>query len=222
MLKFQKMKKSLWENAPGHAWYPGPNRGAYCLLLPENQKKMEEYLKEAEKLAQNDPLILARIRMEKEAFNLYWVKVVEEARKNQAANRIIPALPADKSMKIDGVLDEPQWKKVGVVNNFISPYTGNKLAEETSLRVLYDKKYFYISIECMNDKAWTKLLAKETRNDVTAFFRLFCLRIICISPYMIIIAVGRYTTVYRQYIIRVDICQPKVNAIYSAWKNYLY
>ena len=168
MLKFQKMKKSLWENAPGHAWYPGPNRGAYCLLLPENQKKMEEYLKEAEKLAQNDPLILARIRMEKEAFDLYWVKVVEEARKNQAANRIIPALPADKSMKIDGVLDEPQWKKVGVVNNFISPYTGNKLAEETSLRVLYDKKYFYISIECMNDKAWTKLLAKETRNDVSS------------------------------------------------------
>ncbi len=168
MLKFQNMKKVLWENAPGHAWYPGPNRGAYCLLLPENQKKMEEYLAEAEKLAGNDPLLLARIRMEKEAFNRYWVKAVEEARKNQAANRIIPALPADKSMKIDGILDEPQWKKVGTVNSFISPYTGNKLAEDTTLRVLYDKKFFYISIECMNDKAWTKLLAKETRNDVSS------------------------------------------------------
>ncbi|MBO4304984.1 MAG: DUF4838 domain-containing protein [Lentisphaeria bacterium] len=168
MLKFQKMKKVLWENAPGHAWYPGPNRGAYCLLLPENQRKMERYLAEAEKLAQGDPLLLARIRMEKEAFLLYWVKSAEEMRKNHAASRIIPARPADKEMRIDGVLDESAWKKTGSVNQFISPYTENKLAEDTTLRVLYDKKHFYISVECMNDKAWSKLVAKETRNDVSS------------------------------------------------------
>lgn len=166
MLKFQKMKKSLWENAPGHSWYPGPNRGAYCLALPENEKAMRALLDQAEKLAQNDPLLLARIKMEKAAFQTYWVAPAQKIRENLAANKVIPTLPANEKMIVDGVLDESQWKKVGVVNHFISPYTKNTLMENTNLRVLYDKKHFYISVECMNDKAWSSLIAKETRNDV--------------------------------------------------------
>ena len=60
MKEFRKIKRRLWQNAPGHAWYPGPRRGAYCLALPESEKSMRDNLDSALRLADGDKTLVSR------------------------------------------------------------------------------------------------------------------------------------------------------------------
>ncbi len=165
MKKYHAMRKELWKNAPGHAWYPGPNRGAYCLVLPESEKKLRSYLAEAEKLAGNDSRLQARIAIEKENFENIWSKDAEAIRKQLTEKRIVPAKRISGEIRIDGKLDEPEWKQAEVLNSFVSAVSKGRLAEETNVRVLYDDHNWYVSMECMNDKGITPLKAACRQRD---------------------------------------------------------
>lgn len=165
MLKFQHMKRDLWKNAPGHAWYPGPDRGAYCLAVADNENTMRGFLEEAAELAKDDPLLSRRVAMEKEAFESSWVKAAEKVRADASGKRVVVPVKRVNAIRIDGVLDEEEWKKAEPVTRFISPYTKNALQESTLVRAVYDDDAWYISIECMNDRAWSPLKAKFTKRD---------------------------------------------------------
>ena len=165
MKKYHTLRKELWKNAPGHAWYPGPNRGAYCLVLPESEKKLKACLAEAEKLVAGDRKIQDRIAIEKDNLENIWAKGAEAIRKQASEKRVVPAKRITGKIVIDGKIDEPEWKQAEVLNSFISAVTKNPLAEETNVRVLYDDSNWYVSIECMNDKGITPLKADCREHD---------------------------------------------------------
>ena len=165
MKKYHALRRKLWENAPGHAWYPGPNRGAYCLVLPEDEKRLKELLAEAEKLAAKDKRILGRIAVEKDNLENIWVKGASAIRAMRSAGRNVPASPRKGKIVIDGHLDEEDWKKAEVLDSFLSVVTKDRLAEETMVRVLYDRENWYISIVCMNDKGVSPLVTKAEKRD---------------------------------------------------------
>ena len=165
MKKYHAIRRKLWNNAPGHAWYPGPNRGAYCLVLPEDEKKLLSLLAEGEKLAAGDKKILARIAMEKDNLINIWGKGAAAIRKMRSAQRNVPASPRKGRIVIDGKLTEDDWQKAEVLDSFRSVVTKDRLAEDTYVRVLYDKDNWYISIVCMNDKGVSPLVAKAKVRD---------------------------------------------------------
>ena len=165
MKKYHALRRKLWENAPGHAWYPGPNRGAYCLVLPANEKKLLSLLAEAEKLADGEKNLLTRIAMEKDNLIHIWGKEAARIRKMRNARRDVPASPRKGKIVIDGKINEEDWQKAGVLDSFRSVVTKDALAEDTHVRVLYDKDCWYISIVCMNDKGVSPLVAKAKVRD---------------------------------------------------------
>ena len=59
----------------------------------------------------------------------------------------LQALPTVIPIKIDGVLDEPVWKKAEIATDFTqtSPVAGQKASQPTEVRVLYDNSALYIS-----------------------------------------------------------------------------
>lgn len=165
MKKFHALRRKLWENAPGHAWYPGPNRGAYCLASPTHEKALHDYLAQAEKLAAKDKKVLQRIRIEKDNLINIWGKSAGYIRKMRNAQRNVPAARRTGKILIDGKLDEADWQKAEVLDSFQSVVTKDRLAEETLVRVLYDKDFWYISFVCMNDKGVSPLVAKAKVRD---------------------------------------------------------
>ena len=165
MKKYHAIRRKLWENAPGHAWYPGPNRGAYCLVLQEDEKTLLALLAQAEKLAGKDKKLLTRIAMEKDNLINIWGKGAAGIRKMRSAQRNVPASPRKGKITIDGKLTEADWQKAEVLDSFRSVVTKDRLAEDTHVRVLYDKANWYISIVCMNDKGVSPLVAKAKVKD---------------------------------------------------------
>lgn len=64
----------------------------------------------------------------------------------QPIKKQVKALRIDRSILIDGRLDEPEWLNANVAADFIQfePYNGNKPSEQTEVRVLFDNNALYI------------------------------------------------------------------------------
>ena len=71
--------------------------------------------------------------------------------------------------KIDGYLDEPQWKRSVPVSGFqqFDPVEGAAPTEETLVYVLYDDRALYIGVEC-KDRNPSEIVYQLTRRDRTA------------------------------------------------------
>lgn len=56
-------------------------------------------------------------------------------------------------IKIDGILDEGDWKSAGVATNFFLNYPTDTLAAQfqTEVRVTFDDAFFYVSFVCYDD-----------------------------------------------------------------------
>ena len=59
----------------------------------------------------------------------------------------------DQKIKIDGLINENEWKNVDVAKNFfmITPVDGKKAQQESEVRILYDEKYIYFGIVFFNN-----------------------------------------------------------------------
>ena len=78
----------------------------------------------------------------------------------------IPAVRADQSPKIDGVLDDPAWQRAFLVGEFVQqePREGAAATERTEVRVLYDSKSLLIGIRAF-DALPSGIVATEMRRD---------------------------------------------------------
>ena len=67
--------------------------------------------------------------------------------------REIKAYPLKGKIIIDGKLDEADWKNADGVTRFRKAYSQNNelAAFQTSVKTAYDKKYFYIGVECLEE-----------------------------------------------------------------------
>ncbi|MCK4591548.1 MAG: carbohydrate-binding family 9-like protein, partial [Candidatus Latescibacteria bacterium] len=57
-------------------------------------------------------------------------------------------------IKIDGLLDEPAWKKAKPLS-FIVPVTFENAASETEARLLWDREYLYVSFKAYDKDIWS-------------------------------------------------------------------
>jgi hypothetical protein len=165
MLKYQNLRRKLWENAPGHAFYGGPARTGYCLTVPGAEEKLNGFLNAGEKAASDNTLVLKRIAMDKHYLNKYWKKESDKRKKLFSAEKKILPQESNKKLTIDGNLSEDVWGKARPVTGFISLTTKEAPQEDTSIRVAYDKENLYFGVVAINKKSWGPAIAKAKKHD---------------------------------------------------------
>ena len=168
MLKYQALRRELWESAPGHALYGGPTRIAYCLAVPGAEKRLVGYLDEADKLAGNDAVLKQRLATDRKHLNEFWVKESEKLKKSLSRQNDIPAREVGGKVVVDGVLDEEDWRKAQLVTGFLAAVENGEPGEpieETRAKILYDKDNWYVGIEAMTEHAWSPLKANAKERD---------------------------------------------------------
>lgn len=68
---------------------------------------------------------------------------------------------SDGPLKIDGLLDEPVWKKAEKLGPFVN-YNGRGIAShQTRVRVAYDDKALYLGFDCQDPDAWTSYSKRD-------------------------------------------------------------
>ncbi len=165
MKKYHAFRRELWESIPGHAMYGGGKRYANCLLVPGAEKRLTNYLAEAEKLAGNDKILKSRIARDKKYLTEYWIKDAAAIRKAEAGVKTLRLTMTDTPVKIDGVGDEEAWRKAEMITAFRNYKTKDEAKEATKVKILYDKDNLYLYFECMTEHAWSKLVANVKERD---------------------------------------------------------
>jgi hypothetical protein len=74
------------------------------------------------------------------------------------------------NLKIDGFLNESEWGKAKVIDNFIQadPYQGQSAKRKTVVRLLYNKKYLYVSAVCYDSVGKNNFRVINMRRDYRA------------------------------------------------------
>jgi len=72
----------------------------------------------------------------------------------QVARRAAQVLKTEHAPKIDGILDEPEWKNAPPADNFtqFEPYNGKKPSYNTDVRILYTNDAIYIGAMLFDSK----------------------------------------------------------------------
>lgn len=164
MKEYRKILRNAYSSIPAHFMY-GTSNVALGMVLQEKdlETKLLSLLSEAEKKAGKDSVLLERIRFEKEYFLLSFVKSARLYAKQQSTPAV--AQKISSRIKIDGILDEKEWKNAKEVGNFrLFNGAGKKAVNRSRVRVLWDEKYLYLALEAMDTHA-DKLLAKGEKHD---------------------------------------------------------
>src|SRR5687768_1376701 len=79
------------------------------------------------------------------------------------------ATRASQTPRVDGILDEADWKTAAVVDQFVQqePQEGQPASDRTEVRILYDESHLYIGVRAYTTLAVT---ATEMRRDADRLF----------------------------------------------------
>ncbi|NLB26128.1 MAG: hypothetical protein GX820_05470, partial [Bacteroidales bacterium] len=79
--------------------------------------------------------------------------------------RVIEAVEISRNLKIDGVLDEPEWNLAKPSPRFtqVQPVQGGPANFNTSVKVLYNDNFLYIGIVCSDSLGKKALRATDSR-----------------------------------------------------------
>ena len=165
MKTYHALRLKLWENAPGHAFYGGPKRMAYCLTVPGAEKELRDLLADAKKRVAGGTIERERVALDETFLDMFWKTSAEELKKRfSAESQLIPERAREK-ITVDGVLSEAVWLAARPVGGFLSVKTRQPAAQESSLRLAYDEGSLYIGFVAMNDKAWGSETANMKARD---------------------------------------------------------
>jgi len=164
MKKYQAYRRELWEGAPGHVGYGGPDRINYCLTVPGAEKRLTGYLDEADKLAGGDAALKRRLAADRTFLKQFWVAGAATLKKVMSAQNDVPVRGLEGKVTVDGILDEEDWRKAPLVTGFLTA-GGSEPVEETKVRILYDTDNWYIGIEAMTEHAWSALKSAAKGRD---------------------------------------------------------
>lgn len=131
-----------------------------CLTQPGVHAKLREYLDKAEEAVKDDPRRLANVRRDRMLFAETWEKAHEQYVKNY---RELRAYPKTAAIKIDGVIEEPDWKNADIVSNF-KVKSGQMAEIQTFARVVYEPDALYLAVEAMEPTP-EKMLCNITQRD---------------------------------------------------------
>jgi hypothetical protein len=78
----------------------------------------------------------------------------------------LQAMRAGRAVRVDGQLDEAEWKDASRVDGFtqFEPHRGEPAREKTEAYVLYDDRYLYIGFRC-HDSEPSRITAQLNRRD---------------------------------------------------------
>ena len=81
--------------------------------------------------------------------------------------RILAVFIEEKSIVIDGELDESQWNLAKPGKDFVQsePYSGKPASEPTEVRLLYDRENLYVGVHCFDSEGKKKLFVKDLSRD---------------------------------------------------------
>lgn len=164
MKNYHAYRRALWEGAPGHVGYGGPDRINHCLTVPGAEKRLFGWLNEAEKLAGGDATLQRRLATDRQYLAQFWVTGAEKLKKVMSAQNDVPVNELEGKVIIDGILDEDGWRSARPVTGFMTA-DGSAPIEETRVKVLYDHDNWYIGIEAMTEHAWSVLKSKAQKHD---------------------------------------------------------
>jgi hypothetical protein len=87
--------------------------------------------------------------------------------KPDSIRKSVEALSIENDLRIDGLLDEPEWMTTKVATDFfqIFPNQGERLTSDTEVRLLYNKKFLYISAICRFREGKKSLRAPSFKRD---------------------------------------------------------
>ena len=164
MRAFRKLLNETAHSTPGCFGHGFSAPLGRLLDKPLVQEKLNKYLADAEKAAASDPdpRALAHVKFDIQRFRETW----EKERKAYLQNyRELRAYEKTAPIKIDGVLDEKDWKNADIISQFKDRFDTSKLAEcQTYMRVVYEPEYFYFAAEMVEPKV-DKLHTTVTKRD---------------------------------------------------------
>ena len=164
MREFRKLLKETSNNASGCFGWGSSTPLGRCLDEPLVHEKLQKYLASAEKAAAKDPdpRALKHVQFDKKRFAETW----EKARKIYLENyRSICSYEKNTDIKIDGIIEEYDWKNADVVTGFKSvKEPGKKEKYQTFLRVCYEKDFLYFALE-MEEPHTDKLVTGNWKRD---------------------------------------------------------
>src|SRR5476649_2293593 len=81
--------------------------------------------------------------------------------------RELKAVKIITNLKIDGVLNEPEWALTAGASDFIQvePYQGKPSEFVTVVKVLYNQKYIYFGITCKDPLGKKAIMATDFARD---------------------------------------------------------
>ena len=117
------------------------------IYSPDELKRLNGLFDKAEKLAAKDKLRLERIRFVRKEF---MEPLMAEADKFNSANDAVkawtfPVKAVKKGVKIDGKLDDEDWKNAPVFH--LSGLNGKPVEVMSTARMTYDKENFYFALK---------------------------------------------------------------------------
>ena len=165
--EFRKLQQKAFYETPGCiGWGQGAPLGR-CLDQPGMEQKLLALLDQAVKVAKTDPdpRVLAHVLRDRELFSIRWLA----ERKNYLKNfKELNVYRRTAPIRIDGVIEEADWKNADVVSNFkaggMTP-AGTKV-QQSFVRVTYDQDNLYIAVEMMEPNPGAMAAGtKVARND---------------------------------------------------------
>ena len=87
--------------------------------------------------------------------------------KPDSIRKAIKAVKISTSVKVDGLLDEPEWGLAPASPDFIQiePYQGKAPGYATLVKVLYNQKYLYFGITCKDPLGKKAIMATDFMRD---------------------------------------------------------
>ena len=147
MKNFRKLLNETAHSTPGCFGHGFSAPLGRLLDKPLVKERLLKYLEDARKAAAKDPdkRALAHVEFDIRRFNETWIKEREAYVKNY---RELRAYEKTAPIKIDGNLDDKDWKNADIISQFKSRFDTSKLAEhQTYMRVVYEPEYFYFAAE---------------------------------------------------------------------------
>lgn len=82
----------------------------------------------------------------------------------------LEAAPINTTLKIDGFINEAEWSQAHIIDNFIQadPQQGQTARRKTAVRLLYNKKYLYVSAVCYDTVGRNNFRVLNMRRDYRA------------------------------------------------------
>ncbi|NLE55761.1 MAG: DUF4838 domain-containing protein [Lentisphaerae bacterium] len=148
---FRTLLTRLYMDAPGCWGYGHSTPVGKFLEVPGAQEILYEYLNAAEKGARDDPdpRALAHVNLEKEYFEKTWVAAYNDYVSNYREVRIFPLMG---NIRLDGRLDEEDWKNAETTTRF-RPFSGtNAVRYQTGVKLAYDVDNLYAAFECQEPR----------------------------------------------------------------------